>query len=129
MTDWKQELRKKENNKKFSNLCNQYFILATMRVMQEMRAEYNIPTDEILTINLAIWARFFNESCYAVGSALMHGMALTDIMSKEHLNNLIKILSNVPLDFNEHTDIETDYKIHLEKLKEFISENGKDFYI
>ena len=129
MTDWMQEISKKENNEKFSLLCNHYFRLATMRVMQVMRAEYNIPSDELININVAIWARFLNESCYAVGSALRHGIALNDIMSKEHLNNLVKILSNESLDFNERTDIETDYEIHLKKLKEFISENGKDFYI
>lgn len=129
MPKWMKDLSKPENNKAFSELCHQYFKLATMRVMQDIRDKHSVPKEEIATLTLAIFARFFNEGCYAVGTAIKNGMHINQFLSKEHRLTLLKVLNGEGLDQLKREDIDTDIERSLQKFKEFILEEGGSFTI
>ncbi len=127
MTDWMLELQKEENQKEFSQLVHNYYKLATMRVMQFLREKYSIPSEDIPTITIAIFARMLNESCYSVGANLRSDYTISHFYSKEQLMNLVQVLNNEPLDPFKRTDI--DFQNGLAKFREFIKQNASDFYV
>jgi len=79
---WMKQMSTEENNREFSELCHAYFYLGGMRVMQAMREKYSVPSEDIATLLVAIFGRFFNEGCYAVGAAIKNGMKLDEIFDK-----------------------------------------------
>lgn len=115
-----QELSKEENNKEFSQLCHDYYKLATMRVMQAMREKHQVPPEDVPSLTISIFGRMLNESCYAVGAQLKSGYKITDIFSKEHLLTLVRVLNGEHLDQLARKDIDTDIKSGLAKFKQFI---------
>jgi hypothetical protein len=128
MPEWMKLLSREKDNEDFSELCHQYFKLGTMRVMQEIRNKYSVPPEEVPTLTIAIFARFFNEGVYAIGAAIKSGMKLDDILEKEHTLNLLKVLMGESLDPMGRSDIEVELPRSLEKFKEFIIENASTFY-
>jgi hypothetical protein len=125
MNGWMEELQKEENNKEFSELVHNYYKLATMRVMQEMRSKYNVSPDDIPTLMVAIFARMLNESVYSVGANLSEHYGIDKMYTKEHLTNLLKVLTGEVLSQFDRTDI--DIFNLLEKFKEFIVLRGDGF--
>jgi hypothetical protein len=129
LPNWMKELSLEKNNEEFSLLCHQYFKLATMRVMQEMREKHQIPPYDIPTITIAIFARFLNEACYAIGAAIMNGMKIDEIFDKEQRLNLLNVLMGKFLDPRKRSDINTNLEESLEEFKSFIRVNARDFYV
>ena len=129
MPEWMKKLAKDENDEFFSQLVHDYFKLATMRVMQVIREKFEVPPENINTLVLAITARLLNESCYAVGGAILNGMPLFDIISKEQATNLLKVLNGEFLDQKDRMDIDTEHDSSLAKFKKFIIENANNFYL
>lgn len=123
-----QKLSREKDNAEFSELVHCYFKLAVMRVMQEIRDKYNVSENEIQTLLLAIFARMLNESCYVLGGQIKNGIEIREIYSKEHLFNLVKILSGESLDPNDRTDIDVNPISRIEKFKEFVLKKASDFY-
>lgn len=128
MTEWMKQLAVSENNEGFSELCHNYYKLATMRVMQEIREQYSVPPEDIPTLTLAIFARFLNESCYAVGAAIKNGMRLDQILDDRQRDTLLRILSGAPLDPLDRDDIEVDIQKSLAAFRVFIKQKGPGFY-
>lgn len=126
--EWMKELGNPESNREFSQLVNDYYKLATMRVMQFMREKYNVPKEDIPTLTLAIMARFLNDSVYAIGANLKSDYPITNFYSKEQLLTLVKVLNGESLSPFDRKDIDTDIQRGLSKFKEFIMKNASDFY-
>jgi hypothetical protein len=120
MPKWMTELSKPNNNAEFSQLCHDYFKLATMRVMQDIRHKYNVPKEDIASLTLAIFARFLNDSCYAVGGGIKNGLHINEILSKEQRLALLKIMTGEGLDETKRNDIDSDIQSSLGKFREFI---------
>ncbi len=129
LPNWMKELAKEENNEEFSMLCHQYFKLASMRIMQNIREKFQVPPDEIITLMMAIFARLLNESVYAVGARIKCGMKLQDIFDKNQLLFLFKVLNGEPLDPLTRLDIDVDIERSKAKFREFITNKASDFYI
>lgn len=127
MPEWMTELSKPNNNAEFSQICHDYFKLATMRVMQEIRSKYNVPKEDIPSLTLGIFARFLNDSCYAVGAGIMNGLHINDILSKEQRLVLLKIMNGEELDTTTRRDIDADIEGSLAKFRKFIIEEGEGF--
>lgn len=127
--EWMKQLSNEKANEEFSQLCHEYYKLATMRVMQEMREKFNVPKEEIPTLTLSIFARMLNEAVYSVGSNIKNNYRITDFYTKDHLLNLIKVLNDEPLDQRNRDHIETDIQKGLQKFREFILKNASDFYV
>lgn len=123
---WMEELSKEKNNREFSQLVHNYWKLATMRIMQEIRDKYQVPPEDIPTLMMSIFSRMLNEGCYAVGSNIRESYPITDFYSQEHLLNLFKVLNGERLDGELRKDLYSDIKVGLEKFKEFILLKGKD---
>ena len=126
---WMKELSNEKNNEEFSQLCHDYYKLATLRVMQLIKEKFNVPKEDIATLTLAIFGRMLNESIYSVGANINEGYKITDFYDKKHLLNLIRVLNGEHLDNSDRDDIDTDIQGSLEKLRKFILENASDFYI
>jgi hypothetical protein len=126
MKEWMKELQKIENNKYFSELVHEYYKLANMRIMQKMREKFNIPSEDIAPFMISVFARMLNESCYSLGSHIREDYPITNIYSKDHLLNLLKVLNGESLSQFERTDIDMDIDVRLQKFKKFVMENGKD---
>jgi hypothetical protein len=126
MPKWMNELIKLENNKEFSQLTHNYFKFAVMRIMQEMREKYNVPKEDIATLNIAIFARMLNEACYAVGVHIKEDYPIKNIFSKEQLLTLVRVLNGESLSQFSREDIDIDIEKGLQKFKEFIL-NNQDF--
>lgn len=118
--DWMADLMKEENNEYFSELCNQYFEFGMFKVLKEISKKHNVPDDDKPYLAVAVMARFFNESTYAIGACIKSGVNFNDIFSEQQQLNLLKIFNNEPLFQEERTDIETDLKKSYEKFKNFI---------
>jgi hypothetical protein len=129
ITEWMKQLANEKENEEFSELCHNYYKLATMRIMQAMREKLKIPPEGIPTLTIAIFGRMLNEAVYSVGANIKDSYKITDIYSKSHLLLLLKVLNGESLDPLERDDIETDLQKGLAKFKEFIILNGRDFYI
>ena len=127
--EWMEELSKDVNNREFSQLTHEYYKLATMRVMQILRAKYNIPDEDVLAVTRAVFARMLNEACYSVGANIKNDYTITDFYSKEHLLTLVHVLSGNPLKRQDRTDIDADIQSGLQRFKQFVIDNGSDFFI
>ena len=127
--EWMKELSKDVNNREFSQLTHEYYKLATMRVMQFLRDKYNIPEEDVLAVTLAVFARMLNEACYSVGANIKNDYTITDFYSKEHLLTLVHVLSGNPLKRQDRTDIDADIQSGLQRFKQFVIDNGSDFFI
>lgn len=127
--EWMKQLLKEKNNNEFSQLCHNYYKLATMRVMQAMREKWNVPQEDIPTLTLSIFSRMLNESVYSVGSNIKADYGIFDFYSKEHLLNLTRVLNGESLQQTDRQDIETDIQKGLSKFREFILTNASDFFI
>lgn len=127
--DWMREMAEEQNQKDFSQLCHDYYKLATMKVMQEMRRKFNIPAEEISTLTLAVFGRMLNEAVYAVGSNIKENYPINNFYTQAHLFNLIRVLNGEPLDPYDRKDIETNIDKGLAKFKEFIVSKAGDFYL
>ncbi len=88
---WMKRLSNEKESKEFSQLCHDYYKLATMRVMQVMRNKLNVPEEEILSLMLAIFARMLNETVYSVGSNIKYNYKITDFYKKDHLLMILKL--------------------------------------
>lgn len=126
---WIKQIQSEKNNEDFSQLCHNYYKLATMRIMQVMRKKFNVPQEDIPTLTMCIFARLLNETVYSVGANINHDYPITSIYSKEQLLLLCKVLNGESLDQTNRDDIETDIQKSLVKFQEFILHNASDFYI
>lgn len=129
LPQWMKNLSHEKNNEQFSQLCHDYFKLATMRVMQVIRKDYQVPPEDIATLTLAIFARFLNEGCYAIGAFIKNGMKLEEILSQKQLLTLLLVLQGSPLEPLDRDDIETEIEKSLQNFREFITKNASDFYV
>lgn len=127
--EWLKELSREDNSEEFSQLCHDYYKLATMRVMQVMRDKYKVPPEEIPTLTMAIFARMMNESVYSVGANIKPTYGIDSFYDKKHLLNLINVLNGEPLDSYARDDIETDIQKGIAKFREFIINYAPDFYV
>lgn len=128
MKEWMKELSKKENNEEFSLLVHNYFKLASMRIMQEIREKHQVPNDDVPTLMIAIFARLLNESVYAVGSNVKEGCPITNIYNKQGLLNLINILEGKHIDGLKREDLDISLEERVKGFKEFILKNADDFF-
>lgn len=126
---WMKQMSSEKSNEEFSQLTHDYFKLASMRVMQTLREKFNVPSEDIPTLTIAIFARMLNESIYAVGSLIRKDYAITDIIPRDQLLNLLKVLNGESLNSFDRDDIETDIDKGLKKFRDFIFQNASDFYI
>ena len=125
--DWLKKLEREENNEEFSLLVHRYFKMCLMRIMQELREEYEVPPSDIPTLVCAIMARLLNESCYAVGAQITENFTINDILSEKQRVVLIKVLSGQSLSPLERDDIKFDSRKELEEFKKFVIKNNKAF--
>lgn len=126
--EWMKKLSQEQNSEEFSQMCHDYYKLATMRVMQELREKYNIPKEEIPTLTMAIFSRMMNEAVYSVGANIRENYPITNFYAKDHLLNLVRVLNGESLDPLNRDDIETDIQNGLKKFREFICNKAFDFY-
>lgn len=125
---WVKLLMREKDIKDFSLLVHNYYKLANMRVMQHIRNKYNVPSEELMTLMMAIFSRMLNEAIYSIGANMRDGYSITDVYEKNHLMNLVRLLNGEHLPQEERTDIDTtDFVSGLNKFKEFVKENGKSF--
>jgi hypothetical protein len=124
---WMKQLSNEKESEEFSQLCHDYYKLATMRIMQVIREKFNVPKEDIPTLTLCIFARMLNESVYSVGANIKENYSITDFYCKKHLLNLVKVLNGEPLNPLDRDDIEVDIQKGLDKFKEFVLKNGRDF--
>lgn len=117
-----------KDNQEVWEVWHDYFKLAARRVMQYIRLKYSVPPEDMLTLNLAIYARFLNEGCYALGSYIKNGTKLDEIFDKNNRLNLLKIMNDEPLDPMDRTDIDTDIQHSVDKFRQVILKNTKGFY-
>lgn len=129
LSPWMKLLGRQKDTEDFSMLVHNYYKLALMRVMQYVRSKYEIPPEDLQTLVIAICSRMLNESVYSVGANFKDGYGITEIYAKDHLLNLVKVLNGEPLSKEERTDIDTDIQSGLNKFKQFILENGKEFHL
>lgn len=126
---WMKELSREKDAEEFSQLVHNYYKLATMRVMQEIREKYNVPKEDQSTLTIAIFARMLNEAVYSVGANIKENYPIENFYTKEQLLNLLKVLNGEPLDQFERGDIEIDLQHGINKFREFIMSKAHDFYV
>lgn len=125
MNNWVNELKNEKNNKEFSELVHNYYKLASMRIMQEIRSKYNVSPDQIPTLMISIFARMLNESVYSLGSNLNENYGIDKIYTQDHLENLLKVLTGEPVSQFDRKDL--DFNHLLDNFKQFILINGEGF--